>query len=110
MPLLRRIWLDYDVAELAPQTGQAWEFDVKLTDPIVGLDSAIDAANAQAQIGLLQVLNKAGTSVTFQDLDGSSYKVKLTGLEIKRVEPGMLPAVPPGWVATVKLEEVWTAN
>jgi hypothetical protein len=110
MPLLRRIWLDYDVAELAPQTGQAWEFDVKLTDPIVGLDSAIDASNAQAQIGLLQVLNKAGTSVTFQDLDGSSYKVKLTGLEIKRVEPGMLPAVPPGWVATVKLEEVWTAN
>lgn len=110
MPLLRRVWLDYDVSELAPQTGQNWEFDVRLSDPIIGLDSAVDASNALAQIGLLQTLDKNGTSVTFQDLDGSSYRVKLTGLEIKRVDNGMLPGVALGYVATIKLDEVWGNN
>ncbi len=111
MPLLRRVWLDFDVAELAPQTGQEWEFEVNLQDPQIGLGGGVDpAGDAAYKAGQLTGLAKSGQSVFFSDLDGQTYLVRVVGFDLKRVSPGVLPAVAPGWQGAIRLEEVWPGN
>jgi hypothetical protein len=111
MPLLRRVWLDYDAAEIEPQTGRTWEFEVNLEDPQIGLDGAVDpAGDAAAKVSHLSDLVKSGQSVTFSDLDGQDYPVKVVGFDLKRVGPGALPALAPGWQGAVRLVEVWPGN
>jgi hypothetical protein len=110
MPLLRRVWLDYDVVEIQPQTGRAWELEVNLQDPQFKLDGTIDPPNAAYKIGRISEMAKDGQSVPFYDLDGQLYLVKVTGFDLKRVAPGVLPAVSPGWQGVIRLEEVWPGN
>jgi hypothetical protein len=112
MPLLRRVWLDYTVAEVHPQTGQTWELDIDLVDPLVGLDGAVDtgSSNALSKAGRLSSYVSNGNSITFQDLDGRAYRVKVIGFEQRRVAPGALPGLNPGWQGTLKLAEVWPEN
>jgi hypothetical protein len=112
MPLLRRVWLDYDLDEVVPQTGRTWEFDINLLDPQIGLDSSVDTgANlAMTKANRLQTICTNGTSITFTDIDQVAYLVKISGFELRRVGAGAMPAVAPGWQATVKLEEVWPNN
>lgn len=110
MPLLRRVWLDYDIAEIQPVTGKTWEFEVNLQDPQFELDGTVDPGDAAYKIGRVSSLAKSGQTVTFYDLDGQSYLVKVTGFDLKRVAPGVLPAVAPGWQGTLRLEEVWAGN
>lgn len=111
MPLLRRVWLDYDVCELQPQTGRAWEFEVVLQDPLVDLDGTVDpGGDAAYKVARLSTLVKTGQSVTFSDLDGQNYLVRVVGLDVKRISQGALPALAPGWQGTVRLEEVWPGN
>jgi hypothetical protein len=110
MPLLRRVWLDYDVADLAPESGRSWEFDINLSDPLIDLDSSLDVNPASYIITQFNILYMNRVTVVYQDLDGTNYNVRLTGYEIRRTATGALPSVPPGYQATIKLEEVWSGN
>lgn len=111
-PLLRRVWIDYDVADVSPQTGRAWEFEIRLDDPQVGLDGSLDISPNDAISKGNRLLDLAvnGTSVTFNDLDQASYRVKVKSCEVVRTGPGAMPALAAAWSAKVKIEEVWGAN
>jgi hypothetical protein len=112
MPLLRRVWLDYDTAEVEAGTGKSWEFEVNLLEPQIGLDGSVDVLpnDVASKAARLMALASGGVSTTFTDLDGTSYRVKVVGFEQRRVAPGAMPALQPGWVGTVKLVEVWPGN
>ncbi len=112
MPLLRRVWLDYDVAEVGVETGRTWDFDVNLVDPQIGLDGFFDTSpgDALSKAGRLWNLLTGGASTTFADLDGQSYRVKVVGFEQRQVAQGALPGLAPGWQGTIKLAEVWPGN
>jgi hypothetical protein len=112
MPILRRAWIDYDIAEVKPQTGRSWEFDINLVDPQIGLDGALDTGANLAMVkgNRLMDLVKSAASVTFTDLDQVAYRVKVVGCELLRVGPGLMPGLAPAWQARVKLDEVWGGN
>lgn len=106
MPLLRRLWLDYKAVEVAPKSGLAWELDLTLSDPVIGLNGQAAPLPAQAQLQNLWQAWQTGRTLLFQDLDGASYLVKLVGLDQKRSAPGAPPACPPGWVLGLRLVEI----
>jgi hypothetical protein len=112
MPLLRRVWLDYNTAEVEAQTGRSWEFEVNLLEPQIGLDGSVDVSpnDSGSKAARLMSLAVGGASTTFTDLDGTSYRVKVIGFEQRRLAPGAMPALQPGWLGTVKLVEVWPGN
>lgn len=111
-PLLRRVWIDYDVAEVAPQTGRSWQFEVNLSEPQIGLDGAVEVSpnDASSKAGRLWDLAESGESTTFSDMDGQTYRVKVTGFEQKRLTQGAMPGLSPEWSGLVKLAEVWPGN
>ncbi len=107
MPLLRRVWLDYKPVEVLPTSGLGWDFELNLTEPIIGLDGAVDNEAALTKLGRLWTLWKNANTVNFTDLDAATtYKVKVVGLEQKRVVPGVMPNLAQGWSASVRLVEV----
>ncbi len=108
MPLLRRVWLDYQPVEVLPDSGLGWELDLNLTEPVVGLDGARDDEAALTKLDRLWNLWRNAHLVYFGDLDGvNTYKVRVVGLETRRVAQGAMPNLAQGWVARVRLVEVF---
>ncbi|HEX2909380.1 MAG TPA: hypothetical protein VH186_01135 [Chloroflexia bacterium] len=107
MPLLRRIWLDYLPLELEPRTGLNWELELNLVPPVVGLNQASDN-EIQAKLDGLWSAWRNGTTVRFEDIDGSVYPVKVVALEQKAVAPGVMPNLKQGWQVAVRLTEMFT--
>jgi hypothetical protein len=107
MPILRRVWLDCKALEIAPITGREWDLDITLVEPFIGLDGQGDTDTALVKLARLWALWTGPDTVQYSDLDGSTYDVKIAGLEIKRAAAGAQPGLQPNWVAGVKLAEVY---
>ena len=126
MPLLRRCWVDYKSAPVGVLSGRSWQMDLTLSPPVIGLDNAADSESPKIKYDALMALWQSGRIVSFQDLDANGvdagnlavngtgiYNVRVSGLELKRVSPGVSHMVNPtdgpvleaGYVASVTLVE-----
>jgi hypothetical protein len=127
-PLVRRVWLDYQVLEFNQQIGTRWKLALDLENSPEALrldgqpDEDVPAINffghifsgADAKVFRLWQLWQTGATVDFYDLDGfGSHKVKVVGIKQERAAPGRFPALPgdggtlqQNWLVQVELVEV----